>query len=123
MNATHIIEVLEGAPRLVTAALVVTLYTAPATAQPMLTLSDAIARAHARNPDAASAAAAEHEAAARVTQAHGGYFPKVDVAESWQRGNHPAAEQRGDERGDPPPLRVGTGLRRGLSEHRRGHGG
>ena len=72
------------------AALVVALSAAPPVfAQPLLSLSDAIARAHARNPDAKSAATAEHEAAERVTQARGGYFPKVDVAESWQRGNHP----------------------------------
>ena len=61
----------------------------PASAQSPLSLSEAIARAKARNPDAGSAAAAEREAAERVTQARGGYFPKVDVAESWQRGNHP----------------------------------
>jgi outer membrane protein len=64
----------------------------PASAQsPLsLSLSDAIVRARAHNPDAGSAAVAEREAAERVTQARGGYFPKVDVAESWQRGNHPA---------------------------------
>ena len=61
----------------------------PASAQPPLSLPEAIARAKARNPDAGSAAAAEREAAERVTQVRGGYFPKVDVAESWQRGNHP----------------------------------
>ena len=61
----------------------------PASAQSPLSLSEAIARAKARNPDAGSAAAAEREAAERVTQARGGYFPKVDVAESWQRGNNP----------------------------------
>jgi len=61
----------------------------PASAQSPLSLSAAIARAKARNPDAGSAAAAEREAADRVTQARGGYFPKVDFAESWQRGNHP----------------------------------
>jgi outer membrane protein TolC len=61
----------------------------PASAQPSLSLSQAIARAKARNPDAESAAAAEREAAERVTQVRGGYFPKVDVAESWQRGNQP----------------------------------
>jgi len=59
-------------------------------AQSPLSLPDAIARARARNPDAGSAAAAEREAADRVAQVRGGYFPKVDVAESWQRGNHPA---------------------------------
>ena len=61
----------------------------PASAQSPLSLSDAIARAKARNPDAGSAAAAEREASERVTQARGAYFPRVDVAESWQRGNNP----------------------------------
>ena len=61
----------------------------PASAQSPLSLSEAIARARAHNPDAGAAAEAEREAAARVTQARGGYFPRVDVAESWQRGNHP----------------------------------
>jgi outer membrane protein len=61
----------------------------PAVAQSPLSLSEAIARAKIQNPDAGAAAAAEREAAARVTQARGGYFPKVDVAESWQRGNDP----------------------------------
>jgi len=65
------------------------LLTLPVSAQSPLSLSEAIARAKARNPDAGSAAAAEREAADRVTQARAGYFPKVDVAESWQRGNHP----------------------------------
>jgi outer membrane protein len=62
----------------------------PAFAQSPLSLSDAVARAHARNPDAVAATAAEREAAERVTQARGGYFPRVDVVESWQRGNQPA---------------------------------
>jgi outer membrane protein len=61
----------------------------PAFAQSPLSLSEAIARAKARNPGAAAAAAAEREAADRVTQVRAGYFPKVDVADSWQRGNHP----------------------------------
>jgi outer membrane protein TolC len=62
----------------------------PAFAQSPLSLSDAVARAHARNPDAIAATAAEREAAERVTQARGGYFPRLDVVESWQRGNQPA---------------------------------
>ncbi|MEO7276234.1 MAG: TolC family protein [Vicinamibacterales bacterium] len=62
---------------------------APAAAQTPLTLTDAIARARARNPDAGSAAAVEREAAQRVRQARAGYLPKVDVVESWQRGNQP----------------------------------
>jgi outer membrane protein len=61
----------------------------PASAQSSLSLAEAIARARARNPDARSAEVAEREAAERVTQVRGGYFPRVDVAESWQRGNHP----------------------------------
>ena len=70
--------------------LVATLLVAlPAAAQSPLSLSEAIARAKAHNPDAEAAATAEREAAERITQARGGYFPKVDVAESWQRGNHP----------------------------------
>ncbi len=60
----------------------------PATAQP-LSLSEAIERARRHNPDVGIAAAAQREAAERVTQARAGYFPKVDVSESWQRGNHP----------------------------------
>ena len=62
---------------------------APAAAQTPLTLTEAIARARAKNPDAGSAAAAEREAAPRVTQARAGYWPRVDFAESWQRGNQP----------------------------------
>jgi outer membrane protein TolC len=71
---------------LVAATLVMAL---PASAQSPLSLAEAIRRAKAHNPDVGSAAAAEREAAERVTQARAGYFPRVDVAESWQRGNHP----------------------------------
>ena len=62
---------------------------APAVAQTPLSLTEAIARGRVQNPDAGSTAAAEREAAQRVTQARAGYWPKVDVAESWQRGNQP----------------------------------
>jgi outer membrane protein TolC len=62
----------------------------PASAQSPLSLADAIARAHAHNPDAMSAAVAEQEAAQRLKQVRGGLLPTVDVVESWQRGNHPA---------------------------------
>src|SRR6476469_3927497 len=62
---------------------------APAAAQTPLSLSDAIARARAHNPDAGSSAAGEREAAQRVTQQRAGYWPRVDVAESWQRGDQP----------------------------------
>jgi outer membrane protein TolC len=70
--------------------LIATLFVAqPAAAQPTLSLSEAIARAKARNPDAGAAAAAEREAAERATQARAAYLPRIDVAESWQRGNNP----------------------------------
>lgn len=62
---------------------------APAAAQAPLTLTEAIARARAHNPEVGSSAAGEREAAQRVTQARAGYWPRVDVAESWQRGNQP----------------------------------
>ena len=62
---------------------------ASASAQPSLSLAEAIARAKAQNPEVQSSAAAEREAAEHVRQVRGGNFPKVDVAESWQRGNHP----------------------------------
>src|SRR5690349_14064015 len=63
--------------------------TAPAVAQTPLTLTEAIARARAQNPDAGSTAATEREAALRIQQSRAGYWPRVDVAESWQRGNQP----------------------------------
>ena len=62
---------------------------APAVAQTPLTVTEAIARARAHNPDAGASAATEREAVERLTQARAGYLPKVDVAESWQRGNQP----------------------------------
>ncbi len=62
----------------------------PAFAQLPLSLADAVARARARNPDAIAMASAEREAAERVTQVRGGHLPRVDVVESWQRGNQPA---------------------------------
>ena len=60
-----------------------------ATAQTPLTLTAAIARARAHNPEAGTSAAAEREAAQRVAQARAGYFPRIDASESWQRGNQP----------------------------------
>jgi outer membrane protein TolC len=90
MSARVIVEAIDRETRLVLSVLFATLLAAlPVSAQSPLSLSEAIARARARNPDAGSAAAAEREAAERVTQVRGGYFPRVDVAESWQRGNNP----------------------------------
>lgn len=62
---------------------------APAAAQAPLRLTDAVARARAHNPDAGMTAAAEREAAQRVVQARARYWPRVDVAETWQRANQP----------------------------------
>ena len=58
-------------------------------AQAPLSVVDAVSRARARNPGARAAAALALEAEARVTRARGGYLPRVDVSESWQRGNQP----------------------------------
>ena len=62
---------------------------APAWAQAPLSVADAVARARARNPEARAAAVLVGEAEARVAQARAGFLPRVDVFESWQRGNQP----------------------------------
>ena len=62
----------------------------PAFAQSPLSLAEAISRARRQNPDAGIAAVTEGEAAERIRQARAAYLPKVDLAESWQRGNQPA---------------------------------
>ena len=79
-------------PARVVSLLAATVFVAlPASAQSPLALSQAIARAKAHNPDVGAAAAAEQEAAERVTQARSSYFPKVDIADSWQRSNNPVS--------------------------------
>ena len=77
--------------RLFVSTLTATLIAAAAAAQDgrPLTLDDAVARALERNPAMRVAAAAGDEAAARVQQASGGYFPRIDVVEAWQGGNQP----------------------------------
>ena len=62
---------------------------APLSAQEPLTLADAMARARTATPGARALTAAGGEAAERVRQARAGYFPRVDVAESVQRGDQP----------------------------------
>jgi len=57
--------------------------------QSPLSLSDAIARARSNNLDVRASASAERQATARVSQARGALLPKVDLAESWQRGDQP----------------------------------
>ena len=61
----------------------------PAEAQAPLSVADAVARARARNPDARAAAAMAREAAERVTQARAALLPRLDAAESVQRGDQP----------------------------------
>lgn len=62
---------------------------ATAGAQTTLTLESAMARARTETPGARAIAASVGEAVARVDQARAGYFPRVDVTESIQRGNQP----------------------------------
>jgi len=86
----EVLLTIHRAARIVLAALLATSSMAlPAAAQSSLSLPEAIARARSHNPDAGSAAVAEREAGERVRQARAGYLPKLDLAESWQRGNQP----------------------------------
>ena len=62
---------------------------APALAQTPLTLEDAIRRARGDTADARALASAIDEANARVQQAQSGFWPRVDVTETVQRGNQP----------------------------------
>lgn len=62
---------------------------APAMAQVPLNLDQALERARTKNPGARGVIVAEREAAQRVTQALAGYWPRIDLVESWQRGNQP----------------------------------
>jgi outer membrane protein TolC len=77
-------------PRLVIALMLI-LVSAPSSslAQTRLTLAEAIARARANNLEVQAAAGAEREADARVSAVRGAFLPKVDLAESWQRGDQP----------------------------------
>ena len=60
-----------------------------AAAQSPLTLDEAIARALKQNPSTRAAAAASQEASERARQARAGWMPRLDVTETWQRGNQP----------------------------------
>jgi outer membrane protein len=61
----------------------------PALAQSPLTLDDAIARAVAQNPAVTGSQAAQRESTERVREARSGWLPRIEVSESWQRGNQP----------------------------------
>jgi outer membrane protein TolC len=58
-------------------------------AQTPLTLEDAMRRAQGETLDARALASTIEEAEARVQRAQSGYWPRVDVTETVQRGNHP----------------------------------
>jgi outer membrane protein len=61
----------------------------PAAAQTSLTLDEAMKRARGETPDARALVSATDEAGARVKQAQSGFWPRVDLTESVQRGNNP----------------------------------
>ena len=60
-----------------------------AAAQAPLSLDEAVARTRANHPTLESATAGVDEAVARVREAQSGWYPRVNVREAWQRGNHP----------------------------------
>lgn len=57
--------------------------------QESLTLDRALSAALAQNASLRASRAGVEEAAARVTEARSGLFPRVSVTESWQRGDQP----------------------------------
>lgn len=79
--------------RLLVAALsvwVAVLFTpAPALAQTSLTLEQAMRRAQGETSDSRALAAAVDEAGSRIEQAQAGFWPRIDLIESIQRGDHP----------------------------------
>ena len=62
---------------------------APVETQTMVTLEEAMARARTNTPGARALAASVAVADARVTEARSGFFPRLDVTQSIQRGNQP----------------------------------
>jgi outer membrane protein len=60
-----------------------------AAGQESLSLVEAIARARTSNPDAEAAVAGLRESESREAQARASLWPRVDLTESWQRGNQP----------------------------------
>ncbi len=60
-----------------------------ALAQTPLTLEDAITRAQGDTADARALASSIDEAQARIQRAQSGFWPRVDLSETVQRGNHP----------------------------------
>ena len=71
--------------------LLLAVFAAPrrAPAQTPVTLQDAMNRARGQTADARALASITQEAEARVQQAQSGFWPRVDVSETVQRGNDP----------------------------------
>lgn len=65
------------------------LWPAAATAQPPLTIEQAVQAAVAHNASLRVARAGVDEATARASEARSGFYPRVSVTESWQRGDQP----------------------------------
>lgn len=63
--------------------------TQAAVAQAPLALHDAVTTALSRHPSLEAASAHVKAAEARIEQARGGWLPKVNYQESWQRSNNP----------------------------------
>jgi outer membrane protein TolC len=61
----------------------------PALAQTSLTLEDAIRRARGETADARALASNVDEADARIQRAQSGFWPRVEITETVQRGNQP----------------------------------
>ncbi len=70
-------------------ALVTGLAATGASAQEPLTVAEAVARTLAHNPSVRAAEAGARQAGAKLDQARSGYLPRVNVSESWQRGDQP----------------------------------
>jgi outer membrane protein len=60
-----------------------------ASAQTPLTLENAITRGQGETPEARALASSIEEANARIQRAESGYWPRVDLSETVQRGNQP----------------------------------
>lgn len=58
-------------------------------AQDSMSINDAVKRALEKNPSIEASSDAEKTAQARVEEAHSGYLPKVNYAESWMRSDNP----------------------------------
>ena len=70
-------------------ALLLTFVPGIARAQEMLTLDQALTEAAARNRSIVAARSTEGEAQRAAQEARSGFFPRLTVAESWQRGDQP----------------------------------